>query len=290
MPTANFTSYNATAGDFILSAEFNAFLAYLTTIINGLDEDNVAAGGFGAAFHGDLRAITDIALVGHIASTVAITDPTSIITATNVDDALTEIFSDFAAYVVSNGSDISALQSDMTAAQSDITALQSDMTAAQSDISALQSDVSALQGLSIVKYVGYKYHATNSTDCSVTVPANTATTAIRVTVKYEQDCATTGADPQVYVPLEIKQGAAAWANLSTSGSPNPEFHSRIFYEYNAGGASDRRIITMQASYVIDATSLPGIDFTEANIIRIGDRWGTYATDGCSKFFVEVTCV
>ncbi|MCP4527523.1 MAG: hypothetical protein GY833_16640 [Aestuariibacter sp.] len=157
----------------------------------------------------------------------------------------------------------------------------------ETDFGTLEDKVVVSGTLGVNKPVGYDYDATSAlasgaswTACSITVPANTATNGLKVTLSAEIHCGTSASG---FLPLRIKVGAAAAVDLSTSGTRDPRFDI-----YKAYADNNDNINTVERTMWIDTTTYASFDKTAEIILYAGLAWNsaTPATIKYVSMFVE----
>ena len=166
--------------------------------------------------------------------------------------------------------DLSAIFTPFHSAASNVLADASDyytateVEAALAEIAEYVGKKTAAGAANIVRCIGTDFHAADPTQCSIVVPADTATSAIIVHVKYK----VVGIDGKL--PLYI--GAV---DLS-SGGTDPYF---MIEHVHAPGVPTGT--TCPGPFVLNATSYPALDLSIDNTISLGASLGT----GVFSYFV-----
>jgi len=123
------------------------------------------------------------------------------------------------------------------------------------------------------RFAGYAYDGTSTTvgaaswgSASVTVPANYASQALRVSLAGVFDSGTPPSDG--YLGLRVKIGSDPTIDLSSSGSPDNRFHI-VFSDGSAGGGGT---FSTERTMMINTTTVPSFDPTQEIVVSAGVSW------------------
>jgi hypothetical protein len=218
-------------------------------------------------------------------------------TATNNNaSALDAELAKIAAASVISDANIATNTADIATNVADIATNTADIATNTSDISTLETAVGTgiSNTLGASKLVGYDFDSTSAasssgaswTACSVTVPANTATNGLKVTLSMQFDGPGVGAYDGL-LPLRMKVGAAAAEDLSSSGSRDARFEV-VSSCINGGG------LTQERTMWIDATTTSGLTtpFSKTAIVILyaGAAWNVGSAGTISNVSMVVEAV
>jgi hypothetical protein len=180
----------------------------------------------------------------------------------------------------------------------DIATNTGDIATNTSDIAALEAAVDSTavgNTLGICKLVGYDFDATSAasssgaswTACSVTVPANTATNGLKVTLSMQFDGTGVG-NFDGFLPLRMKVGAAAAEDLSATGAGRDARFDIAAGAYGAGTHTHERTMYVSAATTSGLTT--PFDKTAIVILYAGAAWNVGTAGNISNVSMTVEAV
>ncbi len=139
-----------------------------------------------------------------------------------------------------------------------------------------------------VKYVGTGFHATAPASATVTIPANTASASGGLIVQFSAQLnLDVTSQTDIFLPINMKVGGNAAADLSVTGTRDGRFHIVL-----AGDSTDSYGATIERTMILTAATTAGaanpFDPTEITILKGGTAWtdGTIGADSDISIIVQ----